>query len=74
MKACSEQACKTDSLAGSSDQACLFTTSWLLVWAVAMRSTAKFIGKPTVITETLQVTDKHFTSSVELVRARANKQ
>jgi hypothetical protein len=32
------------------------------------------LEKRTVITEALQVMDKHFMSSVELVRARANKQ
>jgi len=64
----SEQACKTDALAGSSDQACLSAASWSLVWRGAeIRSPAEIIGK-NAITDTLQVLDEHFTSSVELMR------
>jgi hypothetical protein len=39
----SQSACKTDGLAGSSDQACLFAASRSLVWATAM-SHAEIIG------------------------------
>jgi len=33
-----------DTLAASSDQACLSTASWLLVWVAAIRSHAEIIG------------------------------
>jgi hypothetical protein len=40
-----------DAVAGRSDQPGLFAVSWLLVWAVAIRSRA-IIGKKETITET----------------------
>jgi hypothetical protein len=45
LEASSEQACKTDALAGSSDQACLSPASWSLVWGAAIRSHAEIIRK-----------------------------
>jgi len=45
LEASSERACKTDALAGSSDQACLSTAFWSLVWEAAIRSHAEIIGK-----------------------------
>jgi len=65
LEASSERACKTDALAGSSDQACLSAASWSLVMAwAAIRSPAKIIGEKNAVTDTLQVVDEHFTSSV----------
>ena len=69
LEASSERACKTDALAGSSDQACLSATSWSLLWGTAIRSNAEIIGKKNAITDTLQVVDEDFTSS-ELARAK----
>ena len=60
-----ERACKTDALAGTSDQACLSAAAaWSLVWA---RSSEKL----SAITYTLQVADEHFTNSVQVVRAKS---
>jgi len=42
--ACSERACKTDVLVGSSDQACLSAASLSLLWA-APKSPGEIIGK-----------------------------
>ena len=44
VEACSERACETDVLLGSGDQACMYTASWSLVWAAAIRSRAEIIG------------------------------
>jgi hypothetical protein len=41
----SDQACKTDALVGSSDEACLSSASSLPMWAAAVRSPAKIVGK-----------------------------
>jgi hypothetical protein len=69
VEACSERACKTGALAGSSDQAYLSAASWSLVWAVAISSRAEIIGNADSNTESLPGADEHFTSSVELARA-----
>jgi hypothetical protein len=52
VETCSEWACKTDTLVGTSDQAYLSAPSWSLVWAAAVRSPAEIIGKQTAITDT----------------------
>jgi len=69
MKACNKQACKIYAQVGSSDQACLFAASWLLVWAAVIRVLLRSSEKQTAITSTLQVAGEHFTSSVQTERA-----
>ena len=59
-----------DALDGSSDQVCLSAASWSLMWGAAIRSHAEILGKKNAITDTLQVVDKQFMSSVELGRAK----
>ena len=44
-----------DALAGSSDQACLSTASWSLVWVAAIRSHDEIIGKK-------ECDNRHFSS------------
>jgi hypothetical protein len=75
-EASSERACKTDALAGSSDQACLSAAAWSLVWRAAIRSNAEIIGeKNNAITDILQVVDENFASSVNNRRGqRGDKQ
>jgi hypothetical protein len=41
------------------------------MWTAAISSHAEIIGMQTAITENLQVADEHFTSSVELARAKS---
>jgi hypothetical protein len=58
MEASSEWACKTNAVAGSSDQAYLSAASWSLLWGeggAAIRSCVEIIGKRNAITDTLQV-------------------
>jgi hypothetical protein len=52
VKACSERACKTDVLAGSSDQACLSAAS-LLSYGLHRQVPVRSSGKQTAICETL---------------------
>ena len=71
MEACNEQACKMDAQVGSSDQACLSAASSSVMWSAVLKVPLRSSGKQTAITSTLQVADKHFTSSVDTERAKS---